>query len=218
MRKRRARPRGFNRFPSIVYNLVKNEKAEVFKAKDENIGRQRIPLTDTPGGGERLKFPTIEENRDRGRQNAGHDDINYVFRKIEMMKDFTNEAPLKSVKSFLEINLKSHGPNPPFLSFHGVKNLLGKDHVIKAFPTQNQSCLQRRDEVMHVRPNSIDNNFLDDLIDSGAQTYGSKMTQCFRTLPLWNEHHQSLIKVIGDAFRVKSSLNFLNNRLSQDRP
>ena len=93
-----------------------------------------------------------------------------------MNKDFTNKALLEFVKGFLEINLKCHGPSPPFLFFHSVKNLLGNDRVIKAFPTRNKSYLQRRDEMMHVRPNSIDNNFLDDLIDSGAQTYGLKVT------------------------------------------
>ena len=51
-----------------------------------------------------------------------------------------NKASLESVKGFLEINLKCHGPSPPFRFFHSVKNLLGND-VIKAFPTRNKSCL-----------------------------------------------------------------------------
>ena len=85
-----------------------------------------------------------------------------------MNKDFKNKAPFKPVTSFLEVNLKHHGPNPPFLFFHGVKDFLGNDHVIKAFPTWNKSCLQHRDEMMHVGPNSIDNNVLDDFVDRRA--------------------------------------------------
>ena len=97
-------------------------------------------MANTPGGGERFKFPTIEKNSDRGRRYASHNDVNYIFGKVEMNKDFMNKASLESVKGFLEINLKCHGPSPPFRFFHSVKNLLGND-VIKAFPTQNKSCL-----------------------------------------------------------------------------
>ena len=63
-------------------------------------------MADTLGGGERLKFPTIEENSNRSRCDAGHDDVNYIMGKVEMNKDFTNKAPLELVKSFLDVNLK----------------------------------------------------------------------------------------------------------------
>ena len=93
----------FDKLPKIIHT------------KDEEIGRQGVPLSNSFGWVEIVEASPIKENRSDDCGHTTHDNLNQSFRKTSSCKHVPDEAPFQLVIGFLKINFNCHVANLSFL-------------------------------------------------------------------------------------------------------
>ena len=81
-------------------------------------------MADATRGKERIKFLTINHDREDRGGKTGHDKFNPIIWKVKLFEDMVNEVPFESVKSFFKINFEGHKALLAFGDGHGMNNFL----------------------------------------------------------------------------------------------
>lgn len=69
-------------------------------AKDVDVERKRVTLSDTTRRGKSIKAFSIDEDCKTRGSDAGHDELNPIEEKVKEAQGFPDEAPFEPIKSF----------------------------------------------------------------------------------------------------------------------
>lgn len=113
MRDSRTILTNFNRKPLLIFNFRLNKKGKLVRTEQEQIRRQKVPLTKTPSRRETIEFFTVPFQGQIRRNDTTHSQINSVKRKprLERMSRRKFKSTLSYVFSKSILNIRK----PTFL-------------------------------------------------------------------------------------------------------
>ena len=146
------------------------------------------------------------------------EEVNPKFSEIEEVEDLTDEAPFKSVKSFLEVKFEHHASLISFCSFTVVKHLLNNDDVVRYLTAFDEAGLEGADEVVEERFKAEGNGFGDEFVDDIAEANGTEVVNRFRCCHLRDKEKQRVVYVCGNKSQIKSLFDNGMDRVPHNVP
>ncbi|XP_074315207.1 protein FAR1-RELATED SEQUENCE 11-like [Silene latifolia] len=138
------------------------------KQNNEEIGGEGVTVPNASRGGEARQNSPIEGNPGGREGDAAHDEGNFIYINLGMREAGKNKIPFETVKSLFKVKFESEPTSLAFRSVHGVENFSSNDIVSISSPFRDRATLVGGDNLVHQRPQPIDNDFGNNFISGVA--------------------------------------------------